>query len=216
VRQREEVQEVLPAQVKFVIAAEPGTEETRRREFSRRKKVAIDDQDLYLVSPEDLILSKLDWAKDSRSQVQLADVRNLLKDVKGLNRRYLTRCRRTTVPRDESVKDTSPAIEQKFRQMLLQRSGEERLKMGCSMHATAQALVKASISENNPTTVKRELFLRFYGDEFRSEERKKILMALRKAAEGNWKRDNSESDAVREDKETYPKKKRNRAKRSRR
>ncbi len=88
--------------------------------------------------------------------------------------------------------------------------------MGCSMHATAQALVKASISENDPTTVKRELFLRFYGDEFRPKERKKILTALRKAAEGNWKRDNSESDAVREDKETYRKKKRNRAKRSRR
>ena len=27
----------------------------RRREFSRRKKVAVDDQDLYVVSPEDLI-----------------------------------------------------------------------------------------------------------------------------------------------------------------
>lgn len=63
----------------------------RAREFSRRKKVAVDDQDLYLVSPEDLILSKLEWAKDSHSEVQLNDVRNLLKDVKGLNRRYLTR-----------------------------------------------------------------------------------------------------------------------------
>ena len=63
----------------------------RRREFSRRKKVAVDDQDLYVVSAEDLILSKLEWAKDSRSEVQLNDVRNLLKDVKGLNRSYLTR-----------------------------------------------------------------------------------------------------------------------------
>jgi hypothetical protein len=63
----------------------------RRREFSMRKKVAVDDKDLYLVSPEDLILSKLDWVKDSRSQVQLGDVRNLLKDVKRLNRRYLIR-----------------------------------------------------------------------------------------------------------------------------
>jgi hypothetical protein len=63
----------------------------RRREFSRRKKVAVDDRDLYVVSPEDLILSKLDWAKDSRSEVQLNDVRNILKDVKGLNRSYLTR-----------------------------------------------------------------------------------------------------------------------------
>jgi len=63
----------------------------RRREFSRRKKVAVDDQDLYLVSPEDLILSKLEWAKESRSEVQLNDVRNLLKNVKGLNRSYLAR-----------------------------------------------------------------------------------------------------------------------------
>ena len=63
----------------------------RRREFSRRKKVAVDDQDLYVVAPEDLILSKLEWAKDSRSEVQLNDVRNLLKDVKRLNRSYLTR-----------------------------------------------------------------------------------------------------------------------------
>ena len=63
----------------------------RAREFSRRKKVALDNQDLYLVSPEDLILSKLEWAKDSRPEVQLSNVRNLSRDVKGLNRRYLTR-----------------------------------------------------------------------------------------------------------------------------
>lgn len=63
----------------------------RRREFSRRKKVSVDDQNLYLVAAEDLILSKLVWAKDSRSEVQLSDVRNLLKSAKRLNRRYLAR-----------------------------------------------------------------------------------------------------------------------------
>lgn len=63
----------------------------RRREFSRRKKVCVDDQDLYLVAPEDLILSKLVWAKDSKSEVQLTDVRNLLQSVKGLDRHYLAR-----------------------------------------------------------------------------------------------------------------------------
>lgn len=63
----------------------------RRREFSRRKKVAVDAQDLYVVAPEDLILSKLEWAKDSRSEIQLNDVRNLLRDVKRLNRSYLLR-----------------------------------------------------------------------------------------------------------------------------
>jgi hypothetical protein len=63
----------------------------RRTEFSRRKKVFIDDQTLYFVAAEDLVLSKLVWAKDSRSELQLSDVRNLLKSVKGLHRRYLTR-----------------------------------------------------------------------------------------------------------------------------
>jgi hypothetical protein len=62
----------------------------RHREFARRKKIVVDNQDLYIVSPEDLILSKLEWAKESRSETQLNDVRNLLKDVQ-LNRRYLTR-----------------------------------------------------------------------------------------------------------------------------
>lgn len=60
-------------------------------EFSRKKGVSVDDRLLYVVAPEDLILSKLDWAKDSRSELQLTDVRNLLKSVKGLDRRYLRR-----------------------------------------------------------------------------------------------------------------------------
>jgi hypothetical protein len=63
----------------------------RRREFSRRKRIAVDNQYLFVVAPEDLILSKLEWAKGSRSEVQLNDVRSLLRHVKGLNRRYLAR-----------------------------------------------------------------------------------------------------------------------------
>jgi len=51
------------------------------------------------------------------------------------------------------VKDTSPRMERKFRAMVMKRSGEERLKMGCSMHATARALVKASVSEKDPVAV---------------------------------------------------------------
>jgi len=63
----------------------------RRREFSRKKQISVDRQNLYVVAPEDLILSKLEWAKDSKSEVQLRDVRNLLQSVKGLDRRYLAR-----------------------------------------------------------------------------------------------------------------------------
>jgi hypothetical protein len=52
--------------------------EYRQAEFERRQKVTILDFTTYLVSKEDLIVSKLFWAKDSHSEIQLGDVRNLL------------------------------------------------------------------------------------------------------------------------------------------
>ena len=53
--------------------------EYRRLEFERRQQVEVDDIKVWIVSKEDLIISKLLWAKDSHSDFQLRDVRNLLK-----------------------------------------------------------------------------------------------------------------------------------------
>jgi predicted nucleotidyltransferase len=53
--------------------------EYRRLEFERRQEVAVEDVKLWIVSKEDLIVSKLLWAKDSHSEFQLRDVKNLLK-----------------------------------------------------------------------------------------------------------------------------------------
>lgn len=61
----------------------------RRTEFARRRNITFEDQEIQIVAPEDLILSKLDWAKDSRSEFQLADVRNLLRSVQNLDFDYL-------------------------------------------------------------------------------------------------------------------------------
>lgn len=61
----------------------------RKAEFSRRRTVKVDDHSFYIVAPEDLILSKLDWAKDSHSEMQLDDVRNLLAAVQELDHDYL-------------------------------------------------------------------------------------------------------------------------------
>lgn len=61
----------------------------RKEEFSRRRTVKIDDHSLHIAAPEDLILSKLDWAKDSHSEIQLGDVRNLLAAVQKLDHDYL-------------------------------------------------------------------------------------------------------------------------------
>jgi hypothetical protein len=52
--------------------------EYRRIEFERRQKISILDFTTFIVSKEDLIISKLFWAKNSHSDVQLRDVRNLL------------------------------------------------------------------------------------------------------------------------------------------
>lgn len=59
--------------------------EYHREEFARRRAVSVVDQEVFIVSPEDLILSKLDWAKESRSQMQL--------DASGI---CLDRCRDST------------------------------------------------------------------------------------------------------------------------
>jgi hypothetical protein len=50
----------------------------RVEEFRRRRRVDIDGQAMWLVSAEDLVLSKLVWASDSRSELQLRDVRQIL------------------------------------------------------------------------------------------------------------------------------------------
>ena len=52
--------------------------EYRRVEFERRERISILDFATFIVSKEDLIISKLFWAKDSHSVLQLGDVRNLL------------------------------------------------------------------------------------------------------------------------------------------
>jgi hypothetical protein len=52
--------------------------EYRRVEFERRQRIPILDFATFIVSKEDLITSKLFWAKDSHPELQLGDVRNLL------------------------------------------------------------------------------------------------------------------------------------------
>ena len=80
------------------------------------------------------------------------------------------------------MNDTHPAMERKYREMLLRRSGADRLKMGCSMFATARAFVVASVLEKEPAAagaaLRRALFLRFYGGEFGADARERIAVSL--------------------------------------
>lgn len=49
----------------------------RLAEFGRRKRIEMENFTTWIVSKEDLIISKLWWAKDSYSELQLRDVKNL-------------------------------------------------------------------------------------------------------------------------------------------
>ena len=46
--------------------------------FSRRKRSRIGKIEFWAIGKEDLIMSKLRWAKDSHSEMQFRDVRNLI------------------------------------------------------------------------------------------------------------------------------------------
>ena len=51
-----------------------------KAEFKRRRQVIIEGVKVYIVSIEDLIISKLLWAEDSMSELQIKDVKNLLEE----------------------------------------------------------------------------------------------------------------------------------------
>lgn len=62
-------------------------EDYRLVEFERRQRIEVQGSSLWIVSKEDLILSKLDWARQSQSDRQLSDVENLL--ATGADKEYL-------------------------------------------------------------------------------------------------------------------------------
>lgn len=61
----------------------------RKTEFARRREIDVDGVLLTVVTPEDLILSKLQWARESGSELQRRDVRELLRAKMSLDGDYL-------------------------------------------------------------------------------------------------------------------------------
>lgn len=76
----------LPSLVKIDLIPRKGGA-YRVGEFARRRKVELAGVPLWIVSIEDLILSKLEWSRESRSEQQRRDVRLLLEVP--LDRTYL-------------------------------------------------------------------------------------------------------------------------------
>lgn len=51
--------------------------EYAKQSFERRYKVSVSDIDLWVTTKEDLIVAKLNWARDSFSEMQIRDIANL-------------------------------------------------------------------------------------------------------------------------------------------
>ena len=57
-------------------------DEFHRQAFSRRKRVSYTGSfDVWIISKEDLILSKLTWAKNTKSEMQMRDVAAILRNA---------------------------------------------------------------------------------------------------------------------------------------
>ena len=50
----------------------------RQEEFSRRQKVGYIGKTIYVVSPEDLLISKLIWIQEYQSPLQMEDIKSLV------------------------------------------------------------------------------------------------------------------------------------------
>jgi len=78
--------------------------------------------------------------------------------------------------------DTHPEIAVRFRDLMMSKTGQERLVMGCSMYGAAKEIVSSAIYNSRPgiteAEIKREIFLRFYGQEFSQADREKYLSVL--------------------------------------
>lgn len=62
--------------------------EYRQTEFNRRQQIQFFDTPIYIVSVEDLILSKFIWIQDFQSPLQMEDIKHLL-EIKELDQNYI-------------------------------------------------------------------------------------------------------------------------------
>ena len=78
--------------------------------------------------------------------------------------------------------DTHPDITIRFRDLIMSKTGQQRLLMGCSMYDTAKQIVRSAIYNNRPEIteeeIKKEIFLRFYAQDFSRFDREKFLSSL--------------------------------------
>ncbi len=79
------------------------------------------------------------------------------------------------------MNDTPQKVQDLFRTLLMQRSGEERVKMGFDMFSTSRALIRSSLEEKrlDKIEISVQIFLRTYRNDFPPETLVKIVDWIR-------------------------------------
>ena len=80
------------------------------------------------------------------------------------------------------MNDTHPDVAVRFKRLMMRKSGQQRLLMGCSMYDAAREIVRSAILAQRPAItpgeMKREIFVRFCGQEFSHADKEKLFSAL--------------------------------------
>jgi hypothetical protein len=71
------------------------------------------------------------------------------------------------------MNDTNPEMKKLFIKLMMGKTGEERLKFGCTMFDSAKKMVCSSLKEDENKNV--SLFLRLYGSDFDNKTKQKII-----------------------------------------
>jgi len=108
--------------------------EYRHAEFERRKSVEFTGISTWITSREDLILSKLVWARDTDSEMQLRD--------------------------DLQVNDTSPEMDKMVAERCKLMTPDRRMRIASSMFGTARTIIESSLPPNLTRRERRLAFAR--------------------------------------------------------
>ena len=79
--------------------------------FSRRQRIDYAGIDLWIISKEDLILSKLTWARETKSEMQMRDVASIIRN--GYDEEYVKQWT-TKLGLDEIMGETQRYLERNY------------------------------------------------------------------------------------------------------
>lgn len=80
------------------------------------------------------------------------------------------------------MRDTPPAVDAMYREILMSRTPADRVRMAASMYDAAKAIIRAGIPAEcweTEADLRLEVFRRMYRQDFSPEEMKRIVEALR-------------------------------------